>query len=303
MSVELGVGSDERFSDESAEGRRPWIQLLLLLAGNPRARLGAAAVLVFIVVGVFAPWLSPYDPTEMHLEVTLEAPSALHWFGTDELGRDVLSRTIYGARISLFVGIVAVSIALGVGAPLGMMAGFFGAWLDEVLVRVTDIVLAFPPVLLAIFLAGISEPSVMNVIVPITVVYIPVFVRLARGEVLVARELEFVTAARAMGAGSVRLLAYHIMPNTMAPIMVQATLAVAISILTESTLSFLGLGPQPPTATWGGLLSDGRAYMTSAPWLTIFPGLAIVLAVTGINLLGDALRDTLDPKLRGMMHA
>lgn len=303
MSVKVGARSDVHFNGEAAESRHPATELLVLLARNTRARFGAAVILVFVLVASFAPWLSPYDPAEMHLDVPLLPPSAFHWFGTDELGRDVLSRVIYGARISLLVGIVAVWIAVGTGTTLGMLAGFFGGWLDEALSRATDIVLAFPPVLLAIFLAGIREPSIMNVIVPIAVVYTPVFLRLARGEVLRVREQEFVSAARALGAGSGRLLVYHLLPNTIAPIMVQATLAVAMSILIESTLSFLGLGPQPPTATWGGLLSDGRAYMTSAPWLTIFPGLAIVLAVSGINMLGDALRDTLDPKLRSVVRA
>ncbi len=303
MNVQANRGTVADLGSDTAEGRAPTAILFVLLARNTRARIGAAIVLLFVAVGGFAPWLSPYDPTQMLLDVPLDPPSERHWFGTDQLGRDVLSRTIYGARISLLVGVVAVALAVGVGATLGMLAGFFGGWLDEILTRATDVVLAFPPVLLAIFLAGASEPGVTNVIVPIAVVYTPVFVRLARGEILLAREYEFVTAARALGAGSVRLLALHLLPNALAPIVVQATLAVAMSILTESTLSFLGLGPQPPTATWGGLLSEGRSYMTSAPWLTIFPGLAILVAVAGINSLGDAFRDTMDPKLRNVLQA
>lgn len=303
MSVGAGVAVDAQVADGVGERRRAAPSLLAVLARNPRARLGSVIVLLFVTVGLLAPWVSPYDPAAMHLDAPLDPPSARYWLGTDELGRDVMSRTIHGARISLLVGVVAVSLAVGVGGSLGMLAGFFGGWLDEALMRLTDIVLAFPPVLLAIFLAGVSEPSVGNVIVPIAVVYAPVFVRLARGEVLLAREQEYVSAARALGAGSGRLLARHLLPNISAPIMVQATLAVAMSILTESTLSFLGLGPQPPTATWGGLLSEGRSYMTSAPWLTVFPGLAILTAISGINGLGDALRDTLDPRLRHVLQA
>lgn len=302
MSVGVGVEGGADVRGHTVDGRGRPDTALSLLARNPRARLGAVIVLVFVLTGLFAPWLSPYEPAEMQLDVPLDAPSTRHWFGTDELGRDTLSRTLYGARISLLVGVVAVTLAVGVGAGLGMLAGFFGGWLDEALMRTTDVVLAFPPVLLAVFLAGVNQPGVTSVIVPIAVVYTPVFIRLARGEVLLAREHEFVSAARALGAGPGRVLARHLLPNTIAPIVVQATLAVAMSILTESTLSFLGLGPQPPTATWGGLLSEGRAYMTSAPWLTIFPGLAILLAVSGINSLGEALRDTLDPRLRHVLQ-
>ncbi len=258
--------------------------------------LAAAGCLALLVAGaVLAPVLAPADPQAIDLDGTLEGPSRAHPLGQDRLGRDVLAGILYGGRVSLAVGFSVVGVSLVVGTGLGLWAGYRGGWVDEVLMRVVDILLAFPGILLAIALAGVLGPSLRNLIIALCAMGWVGFARLVRGEVLSLREREFVTAARVLGAGPVRIALGHLLPNLVGVLAVQATFGLAGTILAESTLSFLGLGPQD-VPTWGGLLSQGVDYLLFAPHLALFPGLAILVAVLGINVLGDVLRDRLDPR-------
>ncbi|NOY44314.1 MAG: ABC transporter permease [Deltaproteobacteria bacterium] len=258
--------------------------------------LAAAGCLAVLVLGaVLAPVLAPADPQTIDLDGTLEGPSRAHPLGQDRLGRDVLAGILYGGRVSLAVGFSVVGVSLVVGTGLGLWAGYRGGWVDEVLMRVVDILLAFPGILLAIALAGVLGPSLRNLIIALCAMGWVGFARLVRGEVLSLREREFVTAARVLGAGPVRIALSHLLPNLVGVLAVQATFGLAGTILAESTLSFLGLGPQD-VPTWGGLLSQGVDYLLFAPHLALFPGLAILVAVLGINVLGDVLRDRLDPR-------
>jgi len=259
-------------------------------------RIGAAIVLLTVVAALVAPWAAPYDPAGQELALRLERPSLAHPFGLDELGRDIFSRVLAGARISLFVGLTVVGISSVVGILLGSIAGYFGGWLDDVISRTIDVLLAFPGILLAIALVAVLGPSLGNVVMALAVIGWVGYARLVRGQVLKARELEFVQAARALGAGTPRILFRHVVPTTMPAVMVQATLGMAGSILAEASLSFLGLGVQPPTPSWGTMLNGGRLHLLDAPHLTIFPGAAIAALVLGFNFLGDGLRDLLDPK-------
>lgn len=269
-----------------------------------RLRRNRAALLGFLIVGAFAvaallaPLVAPGDPIEQDLDARLLPPSATHWLGTDDLGRDLLTRIIYGGRVSLTVGIVSVGIALAAGTLAGLVAGFYGRWADSVTMRVMDVMLAFPATLLAIFIVGIRGPGLNNAMLAIGVINIPIFARLVRGSVLRLRAEEFVDAARALGAPASRILGRHILPNTLAPIIVQATLGVGAAILEAAGLSFLGLGAQAPTAEWGAMLTNTREFLRDAPWAATFPGIAILLTVVGFNLFGDGLRDALDPRLR-----
>ncbi len=262
-------------------------------------KAGAAIVLIAVVAAILAPWIAPYDPASQLLSMRLEAPSLHHPFGLDELGRDILSRVLAGARISLLVGVTVVGISTLVGVLLGSVAGYFGGWIDEVISRGVDVLLAFPGMLLAIALVAVLGPSLANVIFALSVIGWVGYARLVRGQVLRARELEFVQAARALGAGATRILLRHVIPTTLPAVMVQATLGMAGAILAEAALSFLGLGVQPPAPSWGTMLSGGRLHLLDAPHLTIFPGAAIALLVLGFNFLGDGLRDAFDPKRYG----
>jgi peptide/nickel transport system permease protein len=259
-------------------------------------RIGAAIVLVTVVAALAAPWVVPYDPSSQELPLRLDRPSLQHPFGLDELGRDILSRVLAGARISLLVGIIVVGVSSVIGIFLGSIAGYFGGWLDDVISRSIDVLLAFPGILLAIALVAVLGPSLTNVVLALSVIGWVGYARLVRGQVLRAREFEFVQAARALGAGTWRILFRHVVPTAMPAVMVQATLGMAGAILAEAALSFLGLGVQPPTPSWGTMLNGGRLHLLDAPHLTIFPGAAIATLVLGFNFLGDGLRDALDPK-------
>jgi peptide/nickel transport system permease protein len=259
-------------------------------------RVGAAIVIVTVLAAVFAPWIVPHDPVSQALALRLERPSAGHPFGLDELGRDIFSRVLAGARISLVVGLTVVGISSVVGVVLGSIAGYFGGWIDDLISRAIDVLLAFPGILLAIALVAVLGPSLANVVMALSVIGWVSYARLVRGQVLKARELEFVQAARALGANTTRILVRHVVPTAMPAVMVQATLGMAGAILAEASLSFLGLGVQPPTPSWGTMLNGGRLHLLDAPHLTIFPGAAIAVLVLGFNFLGDGLRDALDPK-------
>lgn len=259
-------------------------------------RVGAAIVMLAVVAALTAPWVVPYDPSSQELSFRLERPSVHHPFGLDELGRDILSRVLAGAKISLLVGTIVVSISTLIGVLLGSIAGYFGGWIDDLISRGIDVLLAFPGILLAIALVAVLGPSLTNVVLALSVIGWVGYARLVRGQVLRAREFEFVQAARALGASTWRILIRHVIPTTLPAVMVQATLGMAGAILAEAALSFLGLGVQPPTPSWGTMLNGGRLHLLDAPHLTIFPGAAIALLVLGFNFLGDGLRDAVDPK-------
>jgi peptide/nickel transport system permease protein len=258
--------------------------------------LGFAVVLFFVLVALLAPWLAPYDPVATNWSAIRAAPSAAHWFGGDELGRDVLSRIIWGARASILAGVVSVSISLALGVPIGMLAGYAGRWVDALISRVTDAMLACPFLILAIALAAFLGPSLTNAMIAIGISATPVFIRLTRAQVLSAKAEDYVEAARALGNPHLRIALRHIFPNIVAPLIVQATLAIAAAVIAEASLSFLGLGQQPPAPSWGSMLNTARNYIDQAPWMAIWPGLSIFLLVLSFNLLGDGLRDALDPR-------
>src|SRR5258706_16172719 len=262
------------------------------------SRIGAAIIFIAVLAALIGPSLAPFDPSAQLLAQRLDGPSGVHWFGLDELGRDIFARVLAGARISLLVGIVVVSISSTVGTLLGSIAGYFGGRVDEAISRIIDILLAFPGLLLAIALVAVLGPSLTNVVFALSLIGWVGYARLVRGQVLRARELEFVQAARALGASTPRVLVYHVIPTALPAVTVQATLGMGGAILAEASLSFLGLGVQPPTPSWGTMLSYGRGHLLDAPHLTIFPGLAIAVLVLGFNFLGDGLRDRLDPVTR-----
>ena len=255
-------------------------------------------MLLFVICGLFAPLIAPYDPYKNDLMNVLMPPSAEHWFGTDELGRDLLSRVIYGARISLVEGVFSVALAMVVGVPIGIVSGYLGGRIDAVIMRLIDVLLAFPGVLLAIVIISILGPGLTNAILAVAVYTIPIFARLARGSTLVVKDEPYVEAARAAGLSDLRILSRHVFPNISATLFVMMTLRVAISILTAASLSFLGLGAQAPLPEWGAMLSNSRNAMLIAPHVALFPGLAIILLVFGLNLFQDGLRQVLDPKLQ-----
>lgn len=266
---------------------------------NPLAATGVVFVIVFVIFALFATWIAPQDPAAIHLPARLEAVSRAHWFGTDELGRDILSRVIYGARISMLVGSCVVLISLGLGLIVGSIAGYYGGAIDRfVNVIVMNAFLSFPGILIAIAFVAFRGPGIFNLVVALSLGGWVGYARLVRGQVLAAREREFVEAARALGAGDLRIIVRHILPNIIQPVIVQAAIGMAGAILAEATMSFLGLGVPPPTASWGAMLNDGRAHLFDAPHLVIFPALAVMLAVLSFNFIGDALRDYLDPRSR-----
>ncbi|MBP1689709.1 MAG: gsiD [Deltaproteobacteria bacterium] len=259
-----------------------------------RMVFGAALVAVLVVVAAGADWIAPYDPTAQVLAENLAPPGADHLLGQDKLGRDILARIISGTRVSLAVGLVTVVVSLVVGAAIGAVAGFAGGWIDEIVMRAVDVLLAFPGLLLAIALTAVLGPSLRNVVIALCLIGWTGYARLARGEIVRLREREFVEAARALGVPERRILVRHLVPLLATPLLVQATFGMAAAIVAEASLSFLGLGAQPPTSSWGAMLNDGRAFVLVAPHLTVFPGLAILVTVLGLNFLGDGLRDRLD---------
>ncbi len=259
-----------------------------------RVRAGVALVALLIAVAAGAGRLAPYDPTAQVLAENLAPPGRHHPLGQDKLGRDILARIIYGTRVSLAVGVVTVTVSLLIGAAIGALAGFAGGWIDELVMRVVDVLLAFPGLLLAIALTAVLGPSLRNVVLALCLIGWTGYARLARGEIVRLREREFVEAARALGVPSGRILVRHLVPLLATPLLVQATFGMAATIVAEAALSFLGLGAQPPTPSWGAMLNDGRAFVLVAPHLTVFPGLAILITVLGLNFLGDGLRDRLD---------
>ncbi|MFM0420249.1 ABC transporter permease [Paraburkholderia aromaticivorans] len=263
---------------------------------NRAAVLGAALVLLIVLMAVFAPWLSHYDPVQASFMTVRQAPSAAHWFGTDELGRDVLSRLLWGARASLLAGVVSVGIAVLIGVPLGLLAGYFGKLVDGVISRIADALLSIPFLILAIALAAFLGPSLTNAMAAIGISAMPRFVRLTRGQAITVKAEEYVEGARAIGLGHARIIMRYILPNVLPPIIVQASLTIATAIIAEASLSFLGLGQLPPAPSWGSMLNTAKDFVSQAPWMSIFPGIAIFLAVLGFNLLGDGLRDALDPR-------
>lgn len=276
----------------------PWIQAWRRLLKSKIGLAGLAIIGLLILVAIFAPYLAPYSPTEQNILFRYKAPSARHWLGTDEMGRDILSRIIYGSRISLKVGLISVSLALMVGVPLGLIAGYYGGIPDMLIMRFMDIMLAFPSVLLAIAIVAILGPRLENAMIAIAIINIPRFARIIRSSTISIKENEYINAARVLGASNFRIILLHLLPNAMAPLIVQTTLSIAAAILEAAALSFLGLGAQPPSPEWGAMLSDARSALQKAPWVATFPGLAIFLGVLGFNLLGDGLRDALDPKMK-----
>jgi peptide/nickel transport system permease protein len=275
---------------------RPRNRVLARFLKRRAAVLGAIVVLAFVALAIAAPLISPYDPIATSWTSIRKPMSAAHWFGTDELGRDVLARVIWGARASLLAGVVSVAIALAIGVPVGLVSGFFGGWIDLILMRITDALLACPFLILAIALAAFLGPNLTNAMIAIGISRTPIFVRLTRGQVLAVKVEEFVEAARAVGNPPWRIMVRHVLPNVLAPIIVQATLTIATSIIAEASLSFLGLGQQPPAASWGSSLNVAKNFMGQAPWMALWPGLAICLVVLAFNLLGDGLRDAFDPR-------
>lgn len=268
-------------------------RLINTLLRDKKALLGLLILTVIIFGAIFAPFITPYDPNA-HDFAFLEAPSGTHILGTDDLGRDLFTRIIYGARISLFVGLVTVVTSMVIGVLLGLLAGYYGGWIDNVIMRYIDLQWAFPNFIIAVYLVAVFGTGLSNVIVAVTLAFLDDFARIARGMALTIRELEYVVAARALGASDMRILLLHILPNAVAPVIVLATISVSYAILAEAGLSFLGLGVKPSTPTWGLILSDARSFFSRAWWLAVFPGLAIMLTVLSINFLGDALRDVLD---------
>jgi peptide/nickel transport system permease protein len=283
-------------ADETVES--PTRRALRRLKRRKGAIVGLAVIVIFVVLALFAPLIAPFDPAAQSWSAVRKAPSALYWFGTDDVGRDVLSRVIFGTRASLLAGVISVGIALSIGVPLGLTAGYLGGWIDAILSRITDAMLAVPFLILAIALAAFLGPSLGNAMIAIGVTTTPIFIRLTRGQVMAVKVEDYVEAARAIGNPRWRIALFHILPNILPALLVQATLSIAAAIIAEAALSFLGLGQQPPAPSWGSMLNSAQRFLTQAPWMAVWPGLAIFLTVLSFNLLGDGLRDALDPKER-----
>jgi peptide/nickel transport system permease protein len=296
--VDLGVLQGQRGQIHAA--RKLLTQVGRLVRRNPLAAISAVVLTILVLVAIFAPLIATSDPKLSGGSVTLQTPSLSHFFGTDRLGRDVFSRVVYGSRVSLGVGFMAVALAGTVGIPLGLISGYFGGLLDAVIMRLTDTVMAIPGLVLALSLVLVLNPSFVTVSLALGIAAIPGYARLVRSRVLALRAADFVLAARTIGASNLRIMFRHILPNTLAPIIVVASLSMGSAVLGEAGLSFLGVGVRPPTPTWGAMLNDSFQLIYIAPWLMLFPGIAIFVLVLSLNLLGDGLRDALDPRQRGL---
>ncbi len=290
----LGVVQVALPDEMESPARRAWRRLLK----RKGAVAGLVVIMLFILLALFAPLIVPYDPIATSWSLVRKPPSALHWFGTDDLGRDILARVIYGARASLMAGAISVGIALGVGVPFGLLSGYRSGFIDALISRITDAMLACPFLILAIALSAFLGPSLGNAMIAIGISTTPIFIRLTRGLVMNVKVEDYVEAARAMGNPRWRIALFHILPNIMPALLVQATLSIAAAIIAEAALSFLGLGQQPPAPSWGSMLNAAQRFLTNAPWMAIWPGLAIFLVVLSFNLVGDGLRDALDPRAR-----
>ena len=287
----------------AAEPHSQLRSLVAALLANRLALLGLIVLGLLVVAALFGERLAPYNPNVVSVPDRLQGPSLQHLFGTDELGRDVFSRVMVGARVSLQVGFIAVGISLTAGVLLGLIAGFYGGWIDDAIMRLTDMLFAFPAILLAIAILAVLGPGIANAMIAIGIVYTPIFARITRGSVLSVREQVYVRAARSVGASDFRLLRLHVLPNVLAPIIVQTSISLAFAILSEAALSFLGLGVQPPDPSWGRMLAEGRGFIDLAWWMGFFPGLAIFVTVLSFNLAGDALRDALDPRQKSAIES
>lgn len=283
---------------EATKPRGLWRDAYLRFLRHRSGMIGAGIIVILIIAAIFGPAIAPYDPNQMSFGAAFSPPTLEHPLGTDDFGRDTFSRILHGARVSLVVGIVAVGIAATVGTFLGMIAGYGNRIMDEIIMRMMDVMFAFPTILLALAVMAILGRGIGNAMIAIAIVYIPIFARIARGAVLSVKNDEFVTAARSMGASDAHILARHIFPNILAPIIVETSLSLSFAILAEAALSFFSLGTQPPDPSWGRMLSEGRGFFRQSAWMGIFPGLAIMFSVIGFNLLGDGLRDVLDPRLK-----
>ncbi|TMW71917.1 ABC transporter permease [Alteribacter natronophilus] len=283
---------------KKVESISPWKEAYWQLRKNKLAIVGLCIVLFFILIAALAPFITTHTVSGMNAADRLTGPSSDYWFGTDYSGRDIFTRIVYGAQISLIVGFFAVTGAMFFGSLLGIVAGYYGRWVDMLISRVFDIMLAFPSILLAIAIVAMLGPSLQNALIAIAIINIPIFGRLVRSKVISIRQEEYILAAKAQGMKSSRILIHHVLPNSTAPIIVQATLGFGVAILEAAALGFLGLGAQAPTPEWGRMLSDSRQYIQSAPWTVLFPGLSIMLVVLGFNMIGDGLRDALDPKMK-----
>jgi peptide/nickel transport system permease protein len=287
------VAVTETQATRRARGARSWWSIL---RSSPRIAIGGAVLLVIAFAAIFADAISPYPPNQQNLRARLQPPSAEHVLGTDHFGRDVLSRIIHGGRVSLQVGFIAVGIALAVGGVMGLLAAFYGRWVDSTVSFVVDVMLALPGFLLALAIVAALGPSLVNVMIAVGIAYIPQFARITRSAVLTVIEMDYVTAARAAGSRDNRIMLRHVVPNSLSPVIVQVTLSLAGAILSAAGLSFLGLGAQPPTAEWGSMLNAARGYIRDAHWAVTYPGVAIVITVLALNMFGDGLRDALDPR-------
>jgi peptide/nickel transport system permease protein len=280
------------------EFETPTRRALRRLFARKGAVIGLFVIATFIMLALLAPWIVPYDPVATSWALVRKPPSALHWFGTDDLGRDILSRVVFGARASLVAGAISVGIALSIGVPFGLLAGYRGGFVDALISRITDAMLACPFLILAIALAAFLGPSLRNAMIAIGISTTPVFIRLTRGQTIGIKVEDYVEAARAIGNPPWRIALFHILPNILPALLVQATLSIAAAIIAEAALSFLGLGQQPPSPSWGSMLNSAQRFLTNAPWMALWPGLAIFLVVLSFNLIGDGLRDALDPRQR-----
>lgn len=300
MSDQITAAADDRLAEKPVSRFRETMGILL---ANRLAVAGMAVLVLLVFIGIFGKAIAPFDINQIDIQNRLQPPSTEHIFGTDDLGRDIFSRVIIAARVSLQVGFIAVGFAMLAGVPIGLIAGYYRGLPEAVLMRLMDILFSFPAILLAIAILAVLGPGIGNAMIAIGLVYTPIFARITRGSVLVVSEEVYIRAARSLGARDGRIIFQHILPNVMAPIIVQTTLSLAFAILSEAALSFLGLGVQPPNPAWGRMLSEGRNFFQQAPWMGIFPGIAILVTVVSFNFVGDGLRDALDPKQKSVIES